>query len=222
MSARPHDEHIAREFDRAAPRYDDSRLVQSYQRRVQTLVLDRLQLGPGMHVLDLGCGTGWATLEIAARLEGSGWVIGLDLSPAMIQQAQAKLADFPHENVEFVLGSAGALSYENCFDYVISTNAFHHFADKQAVFARVYDALKCGGSFVIQDFCRDFFLMRLVDLLGKIGERAHVGTTTSRELRALLAAAGFAGVQVEPLKLNWPWGIMIGHGQKPNPDLAPQ
>jgi ubiquinone/menaquinone biosynthesis C-methylase UbiE len=214
MSARPHDEHVAREFDRAALRYDDSRLVNSYQRRVQALVLERLHLGPGMAILDLGCGTGWATLEIAARLEGSGWVVGVDLSPAMIERAQAKLAAFLHENVEFVLGSAGALSYENSFDAVISTNAYHHFADKPAVFAQVYDALKPDGTFLVADFSRDFFLMRLVDLLGRVGERAHVGTTTSRQLQALLAAAGFADVRVEALKLHWPWGIMLGHAQK--------
>jgi ubiquinone/menaquinone biosynthesis C-methylase UbiE len=135
-----------------------------------------------MNVLDLGCGTGWATMEIASRLEGTGKVVGLDLSEAMIEQARQKQPTLKYDNVEFVQESASSLKYDGCFDYVVSTNAFHHFADKEQVFANVWKSLKRGGTFVIQDFCRDFFLMRFVDLMGKIGEKAHVGTTTSDEL----------------------------------------
>ena len=68
---------------------------------------------------------------------------------------------------------------------------------------------------MLQDFCRDFWLMRFVDLMGKIGERAHVGTTTSDELCELFLISGFVDVNVETIKLNWLWGIMIGRGMKP-------
>jgi ubiquinone/menaquinone biosynthesis C-methylase UbiE len=210
-----HDDHVADEFNRAAVGYDDSRLVRSYQRRVQALVVDRLSIRRGMYVLDLGCGTGWATLEIASRLEGTGKVVGLDLSQAMIEQARQKQATFRYDNVEFVLESANSLNYDGCFDHVVSTNAFHHFAERERVFANVWRSLKRGGTFVIQDFCRDFFLMRFVDLMGKIGERAHVGTATSDELCELFLATGFVAVHVETIKLNWFWGIMIGRGAKP-------
>ena len=215
MSGKQHDAYVAEEFDRAAAGYDDSRIVRSYQRRVQALVLDRLALEPGMHVLDLGCGTGWATFEIASRLQGSGRVIGLDLSEGMIEQARMKLPAFPYANVAFVLQSADSLDYDGYFDHVLSTNAFHHFADKAGVFARAWKSLKAGGSFAIQDFCRDFYPMRFVDLMGKIGEKAHVGTTTSRELEELYRTAAFVDVQVDTIKLNWLWGIMIGRGTKP-------
>jgi hypothetical protein len=57
--------------------------------------------------------------------------------------------------------------------------------------------------------------MRFVDLMGKIGEKAHVGTTTSDELYELLLMPGFVDVDVETIKLNWFWGIMIGSGTKP-------
>ena len=78
----------------------------------------------------------------------------------------------------------------------------------------MWKSLKAGGSFVIQDFCRDFFLMRFVDLMGKIGEKAHVGTTRSSELGELLLTPGFVDVHVETIKLNWLWGIMIGRGNE--------
>ena len=56
--------------------------------------------------------------------------------------------------------------------------------------------------------------MKLLDTLGKIGERAHVGSTTTAHLKDLFHAAGFSDIHVEKKKLNWFWGIMIGTGQK--------
>jgi ubiquinone/menaquinone biosynthesis C-methylase UbiE len=214
MGKKQHDEYVAREFNRSARRYDDSHVVKSYQSRAQALVVDGLRLEKGMRVLDLGCGTGTATLEIASRLEGTGQVVGLDLSEKMIARAERKLATLGYTNATFILQSASALDYAGEFDYVLSTNAFHHFADKQEVFSRVHRSLKPGGTFVVQDICDDFLLMRLLDLMGKIGEKAHVGSTTSRALRELFVSAGFSDVAVRTTKLNWFWQIMVGEGTR--------
>ena len=212
MSIERQDKHVAAEFDRQARRYDDSLTVRSFQSRAQFLVLDKMRIEKGMHVLDLGCGTGTATLEVASRLEGIGEVVGLDLSEKMLGKAERKLARSGYTNVDFVLGSASDLTYESYFDYVLSTNAFHHFDDKAGVFSRVWRSLKPGGCFLVQDICDDFLLMKVVDLAGKIGERAHVGSTTSLGLRELLASASFVDIEVEAQKLNWFWGIMVGKG----------
>ena len=137
MAEGRHDQRVAGEFNRAAAGYDDSRLVRSCQRWVQALVVECLDIKKGMSVLELGCGTGWATLETASRLEGTGRVVGLDLSEGMIAKASQKLPGFRFRNVDFVQQSAGSLGYAGFSDYVISTNAFHHFADKEGVFTRV-------------------------------------------------------------------------------------
>jgi len=214
MGRKRHDEYVAQEFNRAAERYDDSQVVRSYQRRTQALIVDDLQIERGMRVLDLGCGTGTATLEIASRLEGTGKVVGLDLSEKMLEQAEQKLAELGYTNVEFVLQSASDLNYYEYFDHVLSTNAFHHFADKQDIFARVYRSLRLGGVFLIQDICDDFVLMKALDFLGKLGERAHIRSTTSKGLKELLISTGFSDVEVKTTKLNWFWRIMIGKGVK--------
>ena len=214
MTPIQHDESVTREFDRAAKRYDDALVVRSYQRRAQLLVVDRLRTEPGMHILDLGCGTGRGSLDIAARLHGTGSVFGLDLSPKMIEQASKNLVAAGYRNVAFQVGTASWLDFDDEFDAVLSTNAFHHFADKAGIFRRVWRSLKQGGCFVVQDICVDYLRMRILDLAGKISERAHVGSTRSDQLRSLYRSAGFVHVEVERRKLGWFWGIMIGKGVK--------
>jgi ubiquinone/menaquinone biosynthesis C-methylase UbiE len=178
------------------------------------MVVDGLDLRKGMRVPDLGCGTGWATLEIASRLEGRGRVVGLDVSEGMVEQANEKLPGFRYDNAEFQVGSANSLDYVDRFDLAINTNAFHHYDDRAAIFGRVLHPLRPGGMFVVRDFCRDYFLMRMLDTAGRIGDRAHVGTIRSSELRDLLSDAGFQHVRVEISRLAWPWGIAIGRGTK--------
>jgi len=67
---------------------------------------------------------------------------------------------------------------------------------------------------IIQDICDDYLMMKTVDFIGKIGEKAHVGSTTSEELRDLFLSSNFTDIEIEKMKLNWFWGIMIGKGIK--------
>ena len=214
MSGKRQEKYVAEEFNRVASNYDNSQIVKSYQRRAQIMVINKMQLEKGMSVLDLGCGTGWGTIDIALKLEGTGKVIGLDLSEKMIEQAKRKQANFVYNNVEFTVGSGNSLNYENCFDYVLSTNVFHHFVSKEEIFSKTRKSLKSSGTFVIQDICDDYVLMRLLDAAGKIGERAHVGSTTLEGLQKLFHSTGFSNIEVEKVKLNWFWRIMIGKGSK--------
>lgn len=214
MTEKQQDEYVAKEFDKAAEGYDKSKIVKSYQRQAQILVIKEIQIKKGINILDLGCGTGSGAIDIASQLEGTGKVIGLDLSEKMIEQAKQKLAGFPYDNVEFTVGSGSSLGHESYFDYVLSTNAFHHFSNKEEIFSRVRKSLKPNGVFIIQDICDDYFLMKVVDFIGKIGEEAHVGSATSRELRNLFLSTDFDDIEIEKVKLNWFWRIMIGKGIK--------
>ena len=66
----------------------------------------------------------------------------------------------------------------------------------------------------MQDICNDYLLMRLLDSAGKIGERAHVGSSTSEELKKLFLSTGFMYIEIEKIKVNWFWRIMIGKVDK--------
>ena len=214
MSREERNQYIAREFDRAAKSYDDSRFVSSYQRRTQILTINTMHIEKGTNILDLGCGTGRGSIDIAEKLEGSGKVVGLDLSEEMVRKARQNLDVSKCNNVEFEVGSGNTLDIENYFDFVLSTNAFHHFDKKEEIFARVLKSLKHNGVFVIEDVCNDYFQMKIVDVAGKISGKAHIGSTTLEGLRDLFLKTGYTDVEVTKLKFNWFWGIMIGRGTR--------
>ena len=103
--------------------------------------LRRMDLRPGERVLDLGCGTGWAT-RLMARLVaegpvGFGQVVGLDISDAMIARAREASAEFT--NALFVWGSAENIPWqENYFDKVLSIEAFYYYPDQERVISELF------------------------------------------------------------------------------------
>ncbi|MBF8305653.1 MAG: Methyltransferase type 11 [Acidobacteria bacterium] len=96
----------------------------------------------GERILDLGCGTGHLTNQIA--LSGAA-VTGLDISQAMIEQARQNYPD-----LEFVPGDAAAFAFQQPFDAVFSNAALHWVKRPEAVVECVAHALHPGGRFVAE------------------------------------------------------------------------
>ena len=113
-------------------------------------VIARLAPAAGERILDLGCGTGRLTHEIA-RAASPGQVIGLDRSGAMI--AVARAGTRPSDavgRIAYVHGDGAALPFNRTFDAVFSAATLHWIHDHDAVFAGVFDALRPGGRFLSQ------------------------------------------------------------------------
>lgn len=118
-------------------------------------ILNGLNLA-GLHVLDIGCGTGGITLSLAADY-GAAKVIGVDVEDPVLATANRRAAAKGlTDRVEFVKVTAGPLPFgDGEFDLVFSKDAMIHIPDKEALFADVFRLLKPGGRFAASDWLSD-------------------------------------------------------------------
>ena len=97
--------------------------------------LSKLQMPPSAQVLMLGCGTGVEVRKLAARSDFSGKVVGVDISPALIEAAHRFTAEEGvDKNVEFQVGDAHRLEYsDDSFDVVVAHTLMSHLENPLAV-----------------------------------------------------------------------------------------
>lgn len=113
------------------------------------------ELRPGETVLDLGSGAGFDAFLAAKRVGESGKVIGVDLTPEMVQKARDNAEKLNIFNVDFRLGKIEKLPVSgSSVDVVISNCVINLSPDKSAVFGEIYRALRPGGRIIISDVLR--------------------------------------------------------------------
>ena len=108
-------------------------------------VLVLLDLKGAERVLDIGCGDGKITAEIAARLP-RGSVLGVDSSHEMIDFALSRFGPAVRPNLRFQVADAHSLPFRDEFDLVVSFNALHWLPDQDAALQSIRAAMKSGGS----------------------------------------------------------------------------
>jgi SAM-dependent methyltransferase len=100
---------------------------------------------PGQSVLDVGCGCGQTSLQLAERVGAAGRVLGLDISAVMLERARerAKQAGLP--SLEFRNADAQTESFSGDFDLLFSRFGVMFFASPEAAFSNLLSALRPGG-----------------------------------------------------------------------------
>ena len=123
--------------------------MESHHASLARPMFERMELIPGDRVLDLGCGTGWATRLAAKAVEGGpGMAVGQDISEEMISRARAASVEI--ENVLFATGAADEIPWrEDYFHKVFSIESFYYYADQEAVLRELLRVLVPGGSLFI-------------------------------------------------------------------------
>lgn len=129
-------------FDRCAPTWD-AEMVKSD--RIINAILDNAEIGPGMDILDVACGTGVMFPYYLER--GGASVTGVDISPKMAQIAGEKYAG--NSAVEVVCGDVEEISFDRKFDAVVVYNAFPHFPEPKRLIKRLASLLKEGGRLTV-------------------------------------------------------------------------
>jgi trans-aconitate 2-methyltransferase len=112
-------------------------------------LIAKLDLQGNEAVLDIGCGDGKVTAEIASHVP-DGSVLGIDSSADMIKTAQSGFAKPAFTNISFQVANASQLPFENRFDIVFSNAALHWVRDHTPVLKGIFKSLKNNGRILLQ------------------------------------------------------------------------
>jgi len=154
-------------------------------------------LKEGDIVLDLGSGAGFDAFLAAQRVGKTGRVIGVDMTPEMIDKAKENAQKGEYSNVEFRLGEIEKLPVgDNSIDVIISNCVINLSPDKEAVFKEGHRVLKSGGRLMVSDLV----LTKELPSAIKKSVEAYVGCLAGAikkdEYLKLITMAGFQDVKV--------------------------
>lgn len=198
MNSAQYKDLTVKEFTKAAAVYDSGHAgIYEMCKDDYPPILEELRKAPFSDLLDVGCGTG-PMIELLAREYPDIRLTGLDLTPKMIETAQAK--GIP--NARFLVGDSENLPFEaNSFDAVICANSFHHYPNPQAFFDGVRRVLRPGGRLVLRDYTSlDWvvWLMNHVEMpLANLFGHGDVRSYTLKQVRAFCDQAGLEVVALE-------------------------
>jgi arsenite methyltransferase len=154
-------------------------------------------LEKGETVLDLGSGAGFDCFLAANIVGADGTVIGVDMTPEMVDKARANARKGGYKNVDFRLGELEHLPVaDGAVDVVLSNCVINLTPDKAAVFNEAFRVLKPGGRFAVSDIV---LLKELPDVV-KQSVTAYVGCLSGAIMKdaymETIRTAGFEGVRI--------------------------
>lgn len=196
---------VNRMFDRVAGRYDalNSVMTAGLHHRWRERAADRTELAPGDSALDVCCGTGDLTLELAERVTPGGRVVGCDFSEPMLDLAREKTAERGTDGVRFEWADALQLPYDGeRFDAVTVGFGVRNLADLDRGLRELARVLKPGGRAVILEITTPtrpplslFFSLwfdRIVPLLGSLSSNPEAYSYLPESVRSFPSPRGLA------------------------------
>ncbi len=180
-------------------------------------------LRAGQSLLDVGCGPGTITTDLAL-LVAPGQVVGFDAAPEVVEQAAAHARELGLENVRFEVGDLFALPYpDECFDVVHLHQVLQHLGDPEAALVEMRRVLRSDGVLAARDSDYSAFtwaprlplLERWLELYLAVTDRNGHDARIGPRLAGIARAAGFADVEVssstwtyaDPESRDW-WGSL--------------
>ncbi len=160
-------------------------------------------LKPGQVVLDLGSGGGIDCFLAGQRVGPEGHVIGVDMTPAMLEKARANKAKIGADNVEFRLGEIEYLPVPDAsVDVIISNCVINLSTDKPQVFREAFRALRPGGKLAVSDIVTDGPLPTGLKSSLSAWAGCVSGALDVDEYIAGIQESGFVDVELVPVYLD--------------------
>lgn len=157
------------------------------------------QLQPGQTVLDLGSGGGIDCFLASKKVGPSGQVIGVDMTPAMLEKARANKARLNAANVDFRLGEIEHLPVaDGTVDVILSNCVINLSPDKPQVFREAFRVLKPGGKLAVSDIVTDGPLPEAIKDSLSAWAGCVAGAWDAADYMAAIRAAGFSDVSLTP------------------------
>lgn len=128
---------------------DRDRTRDAWQRPAE--VFDALAVQSGHRVADIGCGFGYFSFRLAARVGADGKVFAVDIDPKAIDRVRQRKEREKLGQVEPILGESNDPRLPNDLDSVLIVDTYHEFRDWDRMMQAVFRALKPGGRLVIID-----------------------------------------------------------------------
>ncbi len=153
---------------------------------------------PHWSVLDIATGTGHTALALAPYVAS---VIGIDLTPEMLGEAERLRAQRSVANVHFRTGDVHELAFEaGSFDLITCRRAAHHFSDIAGALREMHRVLRRGGRLVIDDRSvpENDCIDACMNALDRLHDESHVRQYRPSEWHQMLAVAGFTLEATEP------------------------
>ncbi|MGB6131155.1 MAG: class I SAM-dependent methyltransferase [Acidobacteriaceae bacterium] len=193
-----HSEQIVDQFTRQAAQFARSptarneEILESIVRVARPTALDR--------VLDVACGPGLLVCALARRVRQA---TGIDLTPAMLEQARRTQQEQGLENVAWEQGDVRALPHaDGMFDIVTCRFAFHHFQEPVVVLKEMRRVCRPGGRVVVADSAPAAAKADAFNAMEKMRDPSHTRALPAEELTAMFGEAGLAETRVERVRLG--------------------
>ena len=157
-------------------------------------------LQPGQTVLDLGSGAGLDCFFAARKVGETGKVIGVDMTPEMIDRARSSAKRLELNNVEFRQGYLEDLPVDSdSVDVIISNCVINLSPDKSKVFAEAFRVLSSGGKLAVSDIVTDGPLPDAVKQSLSAWAGCVAGAIEANDYIKIMEAVGFTNISVEPV-----------------------
>ncbi len=168
-------------------------------------------------VLDVACGPGIVACAFAAVARH---VTGIDITPAMLEQARALKAERGLTNLTWVQGDVTALPFaDNSFSIVVTRYTFHHFLSPEAVLREMARVCRPGGRVVVSDITPEAAKSAAYDRFETLRDPSHAHALPLGALRSLFARANLRQVEMASFGREMEFEFLLT-GSFPNPGDA--